>query len=338
MEPRGDIESPSFLDPKSLGFMCGLEIHQQLNTGKLHSRMPSQLYDFALSEIPENWQRSHRKLRASQGEGGKVDITARFESRRNRSFVYFQPPNAGLIELDEAPPLEHDDDAVDAVLTMAAMMKAKPISSMQAMRKTVVDGSNTSGFQRTTLVATDGEIITDEGIVGIDVICLEEDSARKLDSELTIDGEVVYYTLDRLGMPLVEIATAPDIQTPEHAKEVALHLGTILRDTRLVRRGLGSIRQDLNVSISCGVRVEIKGCQDLDWIPKIIRLEMARQLHMYRLCNQLRTEANLPLLPPDRRHDSRPIENRVALSVSNRLPLIIQDLTEIFTNTKFQKN
>jgi len=336
MEPRGDIESPSLLDPKSLGFMCGLEIHQQLNTGKLHSRMPSQLYDFALSQIPENWQRSHRKLRASQGEGGKVDITARFESRRNRSFVYFQPPNAGLIELDEAPPLQHDDDAVDAVLTMAAMMKAKPISSMQAMRKTVVDGSNTSGFQRTTLVATDGEIITEEGIVGIDVICLEEDSARKLDSELTIDGEVVYYTLDRLGMPLVEIATAPDIQTPEHAKEVALHLGTILRDTRLVRRGLGSIRQDLNVSISCGVRVEIKGCQDLDWIPKIIRLEMARQLHLYRLCNQLRTEANLPLLPPDRRQDSRPIENRVALSVSNRLPLIIQDLTEIFINTNSQ--
>ena len=147
MEPRGDIESPSLLDPKSLGFMCGLEIHQQLNTGKLHSRMPSQLYDYALSEIPENWQRSHRKLRASQGEGGKVDITARFESRRNRSFVYFQPPNAGLIELDESPPLQHDDDAVDAVLTMAAMMKAKPISSMQAMRKTVVDGSNTSGFQ-----------------------------------------------------------------------------------------------------------------------------------------------------------------------------------------------
>ena len=336
MEPRGDIESPSLLDPKSLGFMCGLEIHQQLNTGKLHSRMPSQLYDFALSQIPENWQRSHRKLRASQGEGGKVDITARFESRRNRSFVYFQPPNAGLIEMDEAPPLQHDDDAVDAVLTMAAMMKAKPISSMQAMRKTVVDGSNTSGFQRTTLVATDGEIITEEGIVGIDVICLEEDSARKLDSELTTDGEVVYYTLDRLGMPLVEIATAPDIQTPEHAKEVALHLGTILRDTRLVRRGLGSIRQDLNVSISCGVRVEIKGCQDLDWIPKIIRLEMARQLHMYRLCNQLRTEANLPLLPPDRRHESRPIENRVALSVSNRLPLIIQDLTEIFINTNSQ--
>ena len=157
---------------------------------------------------------------------------------------------------------------------------------MQAMRKTVVDGSNTSGFQRTTLVATNGAIETDDGIVGIDVICLEEDSARKLESELTSEGEVVFYTLDRLGMPLVEIATAPDIQTPEHAKEVALNLGTLLRDTRLVRRGLGSIRQDLNVSIACGVRVEIKGCQDLGWIPKIIRIEMARQLHMYRLCNE----------------------------------------------------
>jgi glutamyl-tRNA(Gln) amidotransferase subunit E len=180
MEPRGDIDSPSNLDPQSLGFMCGLEIHQQLDTGKLHSRMPSQLFDYSLSEIPEDWARSQRKLRASQGEGGQVDITARFESRRNRSFVYIQPPNAGLIELDEAPPLSHDSDAVDAVLTMAAMMRAKPVSSMQAMRKTVVDGSNTSGFQRTTLVATDGTIETDAGVVGIDVVCLEEDSARNL--------------------------------------------------------------------------------------------------------------------------------------------------------------
>ena len=336
MEPRGDIDSPSNLDPQSLGFMCGLEIHQQLDTGKLHSRMPSQLFDYSLSEIPEDWSRSQRKLRASQGEGGQVDITARFESRRNRSFVYIQPPNAGLIELDEAPPLSHDSDAVDAVLTMAAMMRAKPVSSMQAMRKTVVDGSNTSGFQRTTLVATDGTIETDAGVVGIDVVCLEEDSARKLESKLTTEGEVVYYTLDRLGMPLVEIATAPDIQTPEHAKQVALHLGTLLRDTRLVRRGLGSIRQDLNVSIACGVRVEIKGCQDLDWIPKIIRIEMARQLHMYRLCNELREEADLPPLPHDRRLDSQPVENRVALSASSRLPFETEDLTAFFSNSSSQ--
>ena len=333
MEPMGDVSSPNNLSPEGLGFMCGLEIHQQLATGKLHSRMPSELYDFGLDEIPNNWPRSHRKLRAAQGEGGRIDVTARFESERNRSFVYVQSPNSGLIELDEAPPLNHDNNAVDAVLTMAAMMNAKPVSSMQAMRKTVVDGSNTSGFQRTTLVATNGVIDTNLGTVGIDVICLEEDSARKLETESTSDGEIVFYTLDRLGVPLVEIATAPDIQTPEHAKEVALMLGTLLRDTRRVRRGLGSIRQDLNVSIACGVRVEIKGCQDLEWVPQIIKIEMARQLHMYRLANELRKELELPLLPPDRRLDSIPVENRVALSASSKLPFKTEELTNLFVNS-----
>ena len=330
MEPVGDVFASDSLNPHGLGFMCGLEIHQQLATGKLHSRMPSQLYDQGLEEIPREWTQSHRKLRASQGEGGRVDIAARFEARRNRSFVYVQPPNAGLIEIDEAPPLEHDKDAVNAVLTMSAMMDAKPVSSLQVMRKTVVDGSNTSGFQRTTLVATNGVISTNSGIVGIDVICLEEDSARKLDTKSTNSGEIVYYILDRLGMPLVEIATAPDVQTPDHAKEVAIALGTMLRDTRMVRRGLGSIRQDLNVSIACGDRVEIKGCQDLDWIPKIIRLEMARQLHFYRLANTLRLEAGLPVLPPDRRQDSTPIENRVSASAKSRLPITIQNMTSEF--------
>ena len=229
--------------------------------------------------------------------------------------------------------MNHDNNAVDAVLTMAAMMNAKPVSSMQAMRKTVVDGSNTSGFQRTTLVATNGVIDTNLGTVGIDVICLEEDSARKLETESTSDGEIVFYTLDRLGVPLVEIATAPDIQTPEHAKEVALMLGTLLRDTRRVRRGLGSIRQDLNVSIACGVRVEIKGCQDLEWVPQIIKIEMARQLHMYRLANELRKELELPLLPPDRRLDSIPVENRVALSASSKLPFKTEELTNLFVNS-----
>jgi len=330
MEPRGDVSNPQDLDPIALGFMCGLEIHQQLATGKLHSRMPSELFDYGIDEVPGDWSRSSRRLRASEGEAGQIDIAARFEQRRNRSFVYVQPPNAGLIEMDEAPPLEHDGDAVDVVLTMAAMMDAKPISALQAMRKTVVDGSNTSGFQRTTLIATDGKVDTPSGEVGVDVICLEEDSARKLDTQPSSSGETVFYTLDRLGMPLVEVATAPDVQTPEHAKETALALGTLLRDTRRVRRGLGSIRQDLNVSIACGDRVEIKGCQDLDWIPRIISLEMARQLHMYRLANNLRSEANLPPLPPNRDDDEIPVENRVAAAASSRLPLEIHDLSGSF--------
>jgi len=214
---------------------------------------------------------------------------------------------------------------------MAALMRAKPIPNLQAMRKTVVDGSNTSGFQRTTIVATDGQIEADSSRVGIDLISLEEDSARKLETKRDAVGETVVYNLDRLGVPLVEVATAPDVRSPEHAKETALALGRLLRDTRKVRRGLGSIRQDLNVSISCGDRVEIKGCQDLDWIPRIIRLEMARQLHFYRLANDLRSKFSLPPLPPNRESDSMPVENRVELATKKRMPYSTHDVTEFFS-------
>ena len=331
MEPIGDVKEPEALDPVSLGFMCGLEIHQQLDTAKLHSRMPSMLYEYKSEDIPVDWPRSTRRLRASRGEGGEIDVAARFEQRRNRTFEYVQPPNAGLIELDESPPRNHEPEAVDVALTMAALMDAKPIPNLQAMRKTVVDGSNTSGFQRTTIVATDGKIETNSAEVGIDIISLEEDSARKLDTKQSELGETVVYNLDRLGVPLVEVATAPDVRSPEHAKETAIALGRLLRDTRRVRRGLGSIRQDLNVSIACGDRVEIKGCQDLDWIPRIIRLEMARQLHFYRLANELRSEAELPPLPPDRKMDSKPVENRVQLATSSRIPLDIHEVSEIFS-------
>ena len=331
MEPIGDITNPAELDPISLGFMCGLEIHQQLATDKLHSRMPSELFEYKSEEIPHDWPRSTRRLRASRGEGGATDIAARFEQRRNRTFEYVQSPNSGLIELDESPPRKHDSEAVDVVLTMAALMGAKPIPNLQVMRKTVVDGSNTSGFQRTTIVATNGQIETESSQVGIDLISLEEDSARKLETKRSDIGETVVYNLDRLGVPLVEVATAPDVRSPEHAKETALALGRLLRDTRRVRRGLGSIRQDLNVSISCGDRVEIKGCQDLDWIPRIIRLEMARQLHFYRLANDLRSASSLPLLPPNRESDSRPVENRVELATKKRIPFATHDLTDCFS-------
>ncbi len=333
MEPIGDVANPASLDPESLGFMCGIEVHQQLATGKLHSRQPGELHDITIETLPEDWQRYYRKLRSSSGEGGAVDVAARFEARRNRSFVYCQAPNAGLIELDEQPPLPHDEDALDISLTVSGMLGAHPVPLLQTMRKTVVDGSNTSGFQRTTLVATDGVLETDGGPVGIDVLCLEEDSARKLDSELTPSGEVVTWNLDRLGIPLIEIATAPDVKTPDHAKQTSIALGRTLRDTRRVRRGLGSIRQDLNVSIMCGDRVEIKGCQDLEWIPRIIRCEMARQLHFYRLANQLRESHNLPLLSSDRREESESITDQV----NELLPLKLVDVSSRFSSCEAKR-
>ena len=331
-EPEGDIANAEGLNPDKLGFMCGIEVHQQLATGKLHSRQPGDLYDVTMDTLPEDWPRFSRKLRAARGEGGKIDIAARFETRRNRSFEYVQSPNSGLIELDDQPPLTHDESALDIALTTSALLNAKPVSLLQTMRKTVVDGSNTSGFQRTTLISTGGTLETSSDPVGISVLCLEEDSARKLDTYATDTGECVIYNLDRLGLPLIEIATDPDVKTPEHAKETSIALGRTLRQTRRVRRGLGSIRQDLNVSIACGDRIEIKGCQDLNWIPRIIKLEMARQLHFYRLANTLRGQLSLPALPSDRRLDDASTEASVRDKVAQFLPLQLTDVTEVFTD------
>ena len=330
-EPIGDVDHPEGFDIQALGFMCGIEVHQQLATGKLHSRQRGELYDVTIDTLPDHWPRFERRLRASRGEGGAIDVAARFESRRNRTFVYAQSPNAGLIELDEQPPVALDKEAVEIALTVSALLHAQPVSLLQTMRKTVVDGSNTSGFQRTTLMATHGMLETPEGSVGVDVVCLEEDSARKLDTIDTPTGQQVMYNLDRLGLPLIEIATSPDIISPEHAQSTAVSLGRLLRQTRRVRRGLGSIRQDLNVSIASGDRVEIKGCQDLTWIPQIIRLEMARQLHFYRLANELRSAFSLPALPCDRREDNSDIEAHVAQVVEAALPLNIVDVTPHFT-------
>ena len=333
-EPVGDVHRPSELDPEQLGFMCGLEVHQQLATGKLHSRESGELYDITIDTLPDDWPTFERRLRASRGEGGAVDVAARFESKRNRTFVYAQSPNAGLIELDEQPPLGLDEDALDITLTVSALLNAKPVSLIQTMRKTVVDGSNTSGFQRTSLIATDGALETSEGPVGVDVVCLEEDSARKLDTVDLGHGQQVIYNLDRLGLPLIEIATSPDVRSPDHAKITAMALGRVLRRTRRVRRGLGSIRQDLNVSIGAGDRVEIKGCQDLNWIPTIIRLEMARQLHFYRLANDLRTDLKLPALPAHRDDDGAEVEVRVAQAVAEHLPLDLHDVSSLFSSTQ----
>lgn len=331
-EPQGDVSDTSTLDPESLGFMCGIEVHQQLATGKLHSRQKGELYDVSIDTLPEDWPRYSRRLTPARGEGGKIDVAAKFEAKRNRSFVYVMSPNSGLIELDERPPLPHDKDAMDISLTVSAMLNAKPLDLMQTMRKTVVDGSNTTGFQRTTLISRDGILEVKGGDVRIDVLCLEEDSARKLDTITRQESVEVIYNLDRLGLPLIEIATAPDIKSPGHAKDTAIALGRTLRDTRRVRRGLGSIRQDLNVSIACGDRVEIKGCQDLSWIPRIIELEMARQLHFYRLANELRSEMGLPILPNNRDDDDSEIEQNVAQEVSKKLPLNINDVSDLFSS------
>jgi len=266
---------------QKLGFKCGLEIHQQLDGKKLFCNCPTTNSD------AEPDVKFERRLRAVAGETGEIDVAAKHEIQKGKKFVYeCDSKDTCLVEYDEEPPHEINKSALETTLKVALLLNAKIVDEIQIMRKTVVDGSNVSGFQRTALIAQDGYINTSLGKVSIPIICLEEEAAQKLEEKDgagksgisgTTSGGFVKYRLDRLGIPLIEIATSSDIKNNEHAKEVAAYIGMVLRSVG-VKRGLGTIRQDVNVSIEKGARTEIKGFQDLKSIPKVINYEINRQL------------------------------------------------------------
>ncbi len=253
---------------KDIKLKAGLEIHQQLDAGgrKLFCNCPSILrYDEPDFTVK-------RKFHIVAGEGGKIDVAAMHEIEKGREFIYQGYDTNCLVELDESPPNEINKEALKISLQIAFLLNMKILPISQIMRKTVVDGSNTSGFQRTVLIARDGFIETSFGRVKIKELYLEEDAARIIER-----GEKkTVFRLDRLGIPLVEITTAPDLKTPEQIKETALKIGEILRSVN-VKRGLGTIRQDLNISVGKHPRVEIKGFQNPRIMVKAIELEMKRQ-------------------------------------------------------------
>lgn len=270
--------------PEALGLKCGLEIHQQLRTGKLFSRRPSVLNegepDFTFV----------RTLRASAGESGEVDAAAQAETIKRKRFVYHGfHQTCGLIEMDEEPPHSMDEEALVAALQACLLLESTVIPQVTVMRKTVIDGSNTSGFQRTALIGIGGKLPM-EG-VRVQTVCLEEDAAQIISRGEHED----VYNLSRLGIPLIEIATEPDITTPEQAQRTAAEIGMLLRSTGKCKRGLGTIRQDVNVSIREGARVEIKGAQDLRLLPDLVRNEMLRQDGLVKLAK--RVEIELPPAP-----------------------------------------
>jgi len=258
------------MDYKSLGFKCGLEIHQQLEMKKLFCDCPSLVNDPNEPDIVLK-----RRLRASMGELGEIDEAAKFEQSKNKEFIYEACSSSScLVEYDEEPIKPINKEALEAALELALLLNMESVDEVHVMRKVVVDGSNVSGFQRTMLIATGGYVETSKGKVRIDTLCLEEEAAKKINTT----EKTVTYRLDRLGVPLLEITTAPDIVEGEHAKEVASILGMILRSTGRVKRGIGSIRQDINLSIKGFPRIELKGFQDLRNIPKVIENEVKRQL------------------------------------------------------------
>jgi glutamyl-tRNA(Gln) amidotransferase subunit E len=266
-------------DYAKLGLKCGLEIHSQLNGRKLFCNCPTIIKD----TDPE--YSVLRKQRAVVGETGQIDAAAAAEARKRKDYIYqCWDDCVCLIDLDEEPPRNMSDDALHAALQIGKMFKAKFVDEVQVMRKTIVDGSIPTGFQRTSLVAQDGHLDSSQGKITIPTILVEEDAARILNAE----KDKTFFALDRAGIPLLEIATGPDITNPQHCVEVSEKIGSYLRSTGKCRRGLGTIRQDVNVSIKGGTRVEIKGAQDLKMIPTWVNLEIDRQLALLAIKTELK--------------------------------------------------
>ena len=266
-------------DYEDLGLVAGLEIHQQLDTAtKLFCPCPTDL-----REPEESGRTFTRYLHPTKSELGEIDEAALEESMVDRQFEYLSYDTTCLVEEDDEPPHRVDREAMDVTMEIAQLLDASVVDQVHVMRKIVVDGSNTTGFQRTMRVAGEGAIETDEGTVRVEDLMLEEESAQRV--EETDSG--VRFSLDRLGIPLVEIGTKPDIRSPEQARAAAERIGMLLRSTGQVKRGLGTIRQDVNVSIAEGARVEIKGVQSLDDIDDIVRNEVRRQVELLDIAAEL---------------------------------------------------
>ena len=271
MTPHQEHLNHHHLDYHHLGLMMGLEIHQQLEGKKLFCNCPTQIRrDKPHFEV-------RRRLRISAGEMGAVDVAAEHEQKKSKYFLYqgYQDTTC-LLELDEQPPGKVNPDSLRVAIQVATLLNCKIVDVIQFMRKTVIDGSNTSGFQRTALIGTNGHITVNHKKIGIATVCLEEDACQAIER----DKERDVYNLSRLGIPLIEIATTPEIHMPEECKEAALKIGMILRSVEGLKRGIGSIRQDVNISIAGGARTEVKGFQDVQSIPTVVKYEIDRQKKM----------------------------------------------------------
>jgi glutamyl-tRNA(Gln) amidotransferase subunit E len=269
----------SILDPASLNLKVGFEIHQQLATN-------SKLFcNCSCVEAKEYDSSFVRKLRPTQSELGAYDPAAMFEYSKMHIVKYQAALGSScLVEADEEPPHDVSSEVLEIALIFSLALHSKIMNEIHVMRKIVIDGSNTTGFQRTMLVASGGYLDIAGKRVGVQSICLEEDAAKLIGDEKGVRK----FGLDRLGVPLVEIALEPVTGKPSEIMRVALTLGRLLRASKRVARGLGSIRQDINISIQNGAVVEVKGVQQLDQLVKVIEYEMHRQYGLIVISQKLK--------------------------------------------------
>ncbi|MCX6135276.1 MAG: Glu-tRNA(Gln) amidotransferase subunit GatE [Ignavibacteriales bacterium] len=266
-------------DYAAVGFKSGLEIHQQLLTKKkLFCRCPAGLYsDSFNAEIL-------RHMRPTLSELGEYDGTALMEFKTRKEIIYqINRATVCTYEMDDTPPFELNDEALDIALEVGLLYGCAMVDEIHIARKQYLDGSIPTGFQRTTIVGVDGSIPYKDRRINIVQLGLEEDACR----EVSDTGHLRVYLTDRLGMPLIESVTAPEMRTPQEVAEVADILRKLVRSTGKVRTGIGAARQDVNVSVTGGTRIEIKGVPRIPNIPLLTYHEAMRQYNLLRLRDEL---------------------------------------------------
>jgi glutamyl-tRNA(Gln) amidotransferase subunit E len=258
-------------DYKRIGFMSGLEVHQQLKTKKkLFCRCPAGVYhnnkNFDAEII--------RHMRPTLSELGEYDGTALMEFRTKKEITYqINNKTACTYEIDDTPPFPIDKEALEIALEITLLSKFNVVGEVHITRKQYLDGSIPTGFQRTAILGVEGVIQLKSKKVRLIQLSIEEDSCR----EISDIGHKRVYKTDRLGMPLIETVTYPDMDTPDLLMEAANYIRFLNRSSGKVRIGIGAGREDVNVSCRGGTRVEIKGVSHNKWIPKLSHNEAFRQ-------------------------------------------------------------
>ena len=279
-------------DYAALGFLCGLEVHQQLMTErKLFCRCP------AGHRTTRVDMEVLRHMRPTLSEMGQYDGCALMEFKTKKEIVYLlERASVCTYEMDDTPPFAIDEQAVKIALEVSSLLGLNLVNELHVMRKQYLDGSIPTGFQRTAMVGVDGVLPFPESELGPDrtlrvrQLTLEEDSCR----EVSDVGHQIAFRTDRLGMPLIETVTEPDLLTPRDAASGGQLLAEVARASRQVRRGPGAARQDVNVSVAGGRRVEIKGVPSHRLIPALVHNEAYRQLELLRIRDALHKRGASP--------------------------------------------
>jgi len=264
-----------------LGFKCGLEVHQQLKTEKkLFCNCPAGRYH----NLQEYDAEIVRHMRPTLSELGEYDGTALMEFKTRKNVIYrIKNETTCTYDIDDTPPFLLNPQALEIAMEVALLLKANIVGEFHITRKQYLDGSIPTGFQRTGILGIEGEIPLKNKKIRIIQLSIEEDACR----EISDIGHVRVYSTDRLGMPLIETVTYPDMKTPDEAAEAAQYIRFLTRSTGKMRTGIGAAREDVNVSISGGTRVEIKGVAHITWIPELVHKEAFRQKALLEIKKEL---------------------------------------------------